>query len=66
MRTSVFMEAVVVGVMTSATYYSLTQLNTGLTTPWLLFITGALIHLVFEFAGLNEWWCRQTYKIKDA
>jgi len=56
------MEAVVVGVMTSATYFALIQLNTGLTTPWLLFLTGALIHLVFEFAGMNEWWCRQTYK----
>ena len=62
MRTSVFMEAVVVGVMTSALFYSLQYLNTGLTTPWLLFLTGALIHIVFEFAGLNEWWCRQTYK----
>ena len=62
MRNSVLLEAVVVGVMTSATYYALTQLNTGLATPWLLFLTGALIHLVFEFAGMNEWWCRQTYK----
>jgi len=61
MRTSVFMEAVVVGVMTSALFYSLKYLNTGLTTPWLLFLTGALIHIVFEFAGLNEWWCRRTF-----
>jgi len=62
MRNSVLMEAVVVGVMTSATYFALIQLNTGLTTPWLLFLTDALIHLAFEFAGMNEWWCRQTYK----
>lgn len=62
MRNSVFLEAVVVGVMTLATYFALMQLNTGLATPWLLFLTGALIHLVFEFAGMNEWWCRQTYK----
>jgi len=55
------MEAVVVGVMTSALFYSLKYLNTGLTTPWLLFLTGALIHIVFEFAGLNEWWCRRTF-----
>lgn len=61
--TAVFMEAVVVGVLTSALYHSLVYLDTGLTTPWLLFITGALIHIIFELAGLNEWWCRQTYKI---
>lgn len=62
MRTPVFTEAIVVGVMTSALFYSLQYLNTGLTTPWLLFLTGALIHIVFEFAGLNAWWCRTTYK----
>lgn len=62
MRNSLLLEAVVVGVMTSATYFALTQLKTGVATPWLLFLTGALIHLVFEFAGMNEWWCRQTYK----
>jgi hypothetical protein len=26
-----------------------------------LFITGVLIHLVFEVLGLNEWWCKATY-----
>lgn len=63
MRSSLLLEAVVVGVMTSTLFYSLQYLNTtgGLTTPWLLFLTGALIHIVFELAGLNEWWCRQTY-----
>lgn len=63
MRSSLLLEAVVVGVMTSTLFYSLQYMNTGLTTPWLLFLTGALIHLVFEFAGMNEWWCRQTYSL---
>jgi hypothetical protein len=56
------MEAVTIGLMNMALFYALSQVSTGLTTPWLLFISGALIHIMFEFAGLNEWWCRQTYK----
>jgi len=56
------MEAVTIGLMNMALFYALSQVSAGLTTPWLLFISGALIHIMFEFAGLNEWWCRQTYK----
>jgi hypothetical protein len=63
MRSSLLLEAVIVGVMTSTLFYSLQYMNTGLTNPWLLFFTGALIHIVFEFTGANEWWCKQTYKI---
>jgi hypothetical protein len=63
MRSSLLLEAVVVGVMTSTLFYSLQYMNTGLSVPWLLFFTGALIHIVFEFTGANEWWCKQTYKI---
>jgi len=36
---------------------------TKLDIVWLLFITGAMIHLIFEYTGGNKWWCTQTYKI---
>lgn len=62
MRSSLLLEAIVVGLMNASFFYALTQMNMNLSTPWIIFIAGALIHLVFEFAGLNEWWCRQTYK----
>jgi hypothetical protein len=31
-------------------------------TSTLYFISGALIHLLFEVFGGNEWWCLATYK----
>lgn len=62
MRSSLLLEAIVVGLMNASFFYALTQMKIKLSTPWIIFIVGALIHLVFEFAGLNEWWCRQTYK----
>lgn len=27
------------------------------------FLVGALLHLSFEFSGINEKWCRYIYKI---
>jgi hypothetical protein len=26
------------------------------------FILGASMHIILEFAGMNEYWCRKTYK----
>ena len=59
MRTFVFVEALIVGVMTLALYHALAQVTTGALT---LFLTGALMHIALEIAGLNEQWCRTTYK----
>jgi len=52
-------EAIVIGVMNLVFFYSL---STFIKNPMiLLFISGALIHIVFEYLGLNEWWCKSVY-----
>jgi hypothetical protein len=61
MRSAVFIEALVVGVLTITTYYALAYIMHGWSAPWLLFLTGVLIHLNLELVGANEWWCRKTY-----
>jgi hypothetical protein len=56
------MESIVIGIMNAALFYLLKVLKLVLPTHILLVICGALIHLIFEYTGGNEWWCRQTYK----
>ena len=52
-------EAIVIGIMN--VFISLT-LSMFIKNPMVvLFITGALIHIILEFLGLNEWWCKVTY-----
>jgi hypothetical protein len=59
---TVFIEALVIGIMNATLFWSLKQLGLNVSHKTLMVITGALIHLIFEYAGGNEWWCRQTYK----
>tara|TARA_B100001142_G_scaffold238435_1_gene237116 strand:- start:67 stop:231 length:165 start_codon:yes stop_codon:yes gene_type:complete len=52
-------EAIVIGIMNLMFFYGLTIF---IKNPMIaLFVAGALIHLVFEYLGLNEWWCKSTY-----
>jgi len=60
--TNVAIESIVIGLMTVGIFYSLKYFK-NLDLPWLLFITGALIHIIFEYTGGNKWWCNQTYRI---
>jgi len=56
---TVMFEAIVIGIMNLMFFYSLSIF---IKNPMIaLFIAGALIHLVFEYLGLNEWWCKSTY-----
>jgi hypothetical protein len=48
--------------MNATLFWGLKQFNFVIPQQWLLVICGALIHLIFEYSGGNEWWCRQTYK----
>ncbi len=59
---SVAVESIIIGMMNVGIFYSL-KYFTKLDIVWLLFITGAMIHLIFEYTGGNKWWCTQTYKI---
>ena len=58
---NVLMEAFIIGVMNAALYYALKSLKIVVPTHILLFICGALIHIIFEYTGGNEWWCKKTY-----
>lgn len=66
--TGVLIEAAIVGVCLIAFYFitkyiikffefKVTELSV------LLFITGALFHLVFEYTGLNAWYSREYCKL---
>lgn len=63
---TVMLEAIVIGIMNTLIIIALekiimkTEIQTKTST--LYFISGALIHLLFEVFGGNEWWCLATYK----
>jgi hypothetical protein len=59
---NVAIESIVIGMMNVGIFYSLKYFKK-LDLVWLLFITGAMIHIIFEYTGGNKWWCTQTYKI---
>ena len=59
---TVIIEAIVIGIMNALLFYLLSMLKVVVPNHILLIICGALIHIIFEYTGGNEWWCRQTYK----
>lgn len=59
----VLFEATIIGILNIAIYYLLRRISKKSTTTLLLFISGFMIHLLFEYLGANEWWCRQTYRM---
>lgn len=59
----VLFEATIIGILNIAIYYLLRRISKKSSTTLLLFISGFMIHLLFEYLGANEWWCRQTYRI---
>jgi hypothetical protein len=54
---NVAIESIIIGMMNVGIFYSL-KYFTKLDLVWLLFITGAMIHIIFEYTGGNK-----TYKI---
>lgn len=58
---TVMIESIVIGIMNATLFWSLSQLKL-IPKQLILVLCGALIHLIFEYTGGNEWWCRQTYK----
>lgn len=59
---NVLLEATIIGILNIAIYYLLRRISKKSTTTLLLFVSGFMIHILFEYLGGNEWWCRQTYK----
>lgn len=61
--TDVLIEAGVIGLMNMFIVWVFTRVPSVRKIPlaWKLFIAGALIHLLFEVVGANEWWCKKTY-----
>jgi hypothetical protein len=59
---TVIIEAIVIGIMNAGLYYLLQATKIVVPVHILLMLCGALIHIIFEYTGGNQWWCRQTYK----
>ena len=63
---TVMLEAIVIGIMNTLIIVALEKIimktEIKIKTSTLYFISGALIHLLFEVFGGNEWWCLTTYK----
>lgn len=58
----VLLESVIIGLMNVTLFYVLKNMKS-LDIFWLLFLSGALIHIIFEYTGGNKWWCEQSYKL---
>lgn len=61
MRNNLPFEAIIVGLLTILVFYTVRYIFQDLDLIILLFLSGALLHLTLEFAGLNESWCRTTF-----
>lgn len=64
---TVMLEAIVIGVMNALIIIALEKIRSKTDMKkiktWVLhFVSGALIHVLFEVFGGNEWWCLTTYK----
>lgn len=58
---TVMIEALVIGLMNAALFYALKSLQIHVSFYALLILCGALIHIIFEYTGGNQWWCKKTY-----
>ena len=58
----VLLEATIIGILNIVIYYLLRRISKKSKTTLLLFVSGFMIHILVEYLGGNEWWCRQTYK----
>lgn len=58
----VLLEATIIGILNIVIYYLLRRISKKSKTTLLLFVSGFMIHILFEYLGGNEWWCRKSYK----
>lgn len=61
--TNVILEAIFIGLL-NLLFFGAVRRATGANTTTALLVTGALLHLSFEysFGNVNEKWCRSTFK----
>jgi len=53
---TVLFEALVVGLGLLVLFYLLQKLFAKMSQPMLLFIAGALFHIICEYTGVNQWY----------
>lgn len=52
---NVALESIIIGLMNVTIFYALKNIkNLNLDVFWILFITGALIHILFEYTGVTS------------
>jgi hypothetical protein len=59
---TVLTEAVVIGILNYFIILLFGKIKPDLNGSAVHFASGALIHIIFEYAGGNRWWCLTTYK----
>uniref|UniRef100_A0A6C0DZH8 Uncharacterized protein n=1 Tax=viral metagenome TaxID=1070528 RepID=A0A6C0DZH8_9ZZZZ len=62
----VAIEAVVVGIFLIVIHYVVKHILRGANDLLILFISGALFHIIFEVSGLNRWYSEEYCKILKA
>lgn len=56
-------EAIIIGIMNVVLFYAIGSISKLIPTPMSVLIAGISIHILFEYTGGNEWWCKRTYKL---
>lgn len=54
-------EALIIGVINAVFIFLTGKINLKVDGPVLHIISGALIHILFEYLDLNKIWCQKTY-----
>ncbi len=64
---TVLFEAVIIGLFTALLYYIINyiynKLKFDIGLYGKIFIVGFFAHLLFEYIGMNEKWCRDVYQL---
>lgn len=58
---TVSIEAFVIGVMNIIMTYLIERISPDVPKFFAIFLSGFLIHVVFEVVGANAWWCKTAY-----
>ena len=73
MRNTLLIEAIVIGIITVILGIVVAKImektmkfekNSLLPMYIGTFVVGASLHLIFEFSGINSWWCKSVYNLK--
>ena len=59
----IWTEAIIIGIMNVVLFYTIRSISKFIPISIAVLIAGISIHVLFEYTGGNEWWCKRTYKL---